>query len=797
MSISLCFGMERYTSAEAGSGTRHGSHYVAGLEKHLIDITEPSTEVTYLTGVTADDMAALYMTALIGQQPVYSSGGYMRHGAAGTALSPVIDRVTVRVNFSTGLTERVELTKERMPAVFMGERDLDRKQRTTDLFPHQRELRQEARMLRSIAKVASNRVVPTPYNSVSDVVAIPVGAHKSSVFTFSDSASWPAGMPVFFDPATGLASSAGTLFKGIVVADNATGSVIHTATTGTVPVLARSHFTISVTSESVLSAIAAGLGGCGGAGTTQNKTTGVDLALAIHPGDMLYSIPSAGHNYVTPFDLTSVFHSVVQTILGMISTAINGAFGLSIPTLPPVSVTAGSVSVSPPTVSFPALSLTFPSLNFGSIDPCLPLSSGADVVVTAISSYDFSSAFADVNAIIDAFNPTFDASLTLPNIDASALEAALNNAIHSLLCSLASVVDEVISNLDEIIQILEAIIEDYLTRMPVGIAGAAVSTDVTGSVLIPVTINSARGAEMQFNKELSDAVFSILKDIPLFGLAPARTVADLFSNVIPLLVTGIHGMQTAVQTAINSLSGDLASGIQGALEVSKSAVSQVVGLIQAEHTQVQALLSSYATENKTIVAAAEQYMLKTAVSSANLVIDYLKAPYIASPKIVLLPSPYPSLAEIDSASITDFCQLATAFTTLAAQLADPAIPTLSTASYIDDQTLYLAVSSHPGGLKIDVSGVPYVRRTTDGATLEDALFVLQSTLSSTASGDMLYFDGSHWTVLSLSATEGDVLVYKDGIWQAIGAGEAVDWQSVSVCVDGVTMSMKVLGTTPS
>ena len=759
--VCLCFGMERYTSAEAGSGTRRGSHYVAGLEKHLIDITSPSTEVTYLTGVTADDMAALYMSALIGQQPIYASGGYMRHGAAGTALSSVIDRVTVRVNFTTGLTERVELTKERMPAVFMGERDLDRKQRTTDLFPHQRELRFEARQLRSTAMVASHRVVPTAYNSLNDVISIPVGSHKSSVFTFSDSASWPAGMPVIFDKATGLASSAGTLFKGIVVADGATGAVIHTATTGTVPVLARSHFTISVMSTSLLSAIAATLVSCGGSSSTQSNSTSVDLALAINPGDMLYSIPSSGHNYVTPFDLTSVFHSVVQTILGLISTAINSAFSLGIPSLRPVDVTEGSVTVSPPTVSFPTLSITFPSLSFGSFDPCLPLSSGSDVVITAIDAYDFSSAFTAVNTLIDAFDPTFDASLTLPNIDASALEADLEAAIQALLCSLASVVDDVISNLDEIIQILEAIIVDYLTRKPVGIAGAALSTTVTGSVLIPVTLNSARGAEMQFNKELSDAVFTILKDIPLFGLAPARTVADLFSNVIPLLVTGIQGMQTAVQTALNTLAGDLAAGVQGALEVSKSAVTEVVGLIQAEHTQVKALLSDYAAENKTIVEAAEQYMLKTAVSGANLMIDYLKAPYIASPKIVLLPSPYPSLTEIDQSSIGDFCDLATAFTTLAAQLADPAIPTLSTASYIDDQTLMLVdpdstVTVASGGTSsvvisngdIDLGSSPTI--TLDGS-IGDA-------------GDILVSDGTNSTWASTGASEGDLLMFTGGSW---------------------------------
>jgi len=253
--------------------------------------------------------------------------------------------------------------------------------------------------------------------SVNDVCQLVVGAPNADVSKFASDDTWPGGMPVFLDKTTGLASSSGTVFAGVTVADGGTGKAITAARTGTVPVRARSHFTIHVTADSVLSNIAATILACGGDAGTHTTDGDFDLAMAIKPGMMLYSIPSLGHNYVTPFDLYSIFHALVADILADIQSAIAGAFVITVPTLPAPTVEGGSLTV--PTASvFPSLSITFPALTFGSFDPCLPLSSGAQDAVDTFDGYDFTSAFAAVQDLITAFDPSFAASLSLPNTHA-------------------------------------------------------------------------------------------------------------------------------------------------------------------------------------------------------------------------------------------------------------------------------------------------------------------------------------------------------------------------------------------
>jgi len=266
------------------------------------------------------------------------------------------------------------------------------------------------------------------------------------------------------------------------------------------------------------------------------------------------------------------------------------------------------------------------------------------------------------------------------------------------------VVDDVISNLDKIIKLIEAIITDYLTRLPVGIARAALSTDVTDTVLLPVDLIGSRGNEIDFIKEVTDPLFSVLKDIPLFGLAPAKAVADLLNTVIPLVLGAIQLVITEASTEIDSLASGLADGVNAALAAAQAVSSEVVGLIAAEHGQVKAMLSAYASANLGIVTAAENKMLELSYKGANLIINYLKAPYMAAPKVYLLPSPYSGLSLLDAP--TDFCDLATKLATLATAIAGAtALPDLSTASYIDDQNLQLGTADNQIALRTaDVDG---------------------------------------------------------------------------------------------
>lgn len=247
---SITFELERYSSTH-GSGNRRGPHYVSGLRKDTY--YDPGSgggvfEVEYADGDTADEKATKIAAALIAQQPTFASGGYKRRGAAGTILTGAIDRVTVRINSGIGLQEEVEYTKERIPTAYVGERELDRRTRTRELFPGQEANRNEVWMLRQLAIAkrgsGSGMTRRTPW----DLTQAPVGSVHSGPqwVTVTASAGPPAppsgetilaGQPIATSKTTGNPSMNGDMLAGIAVTD-ANDADVRTviATQGVVPV---------------------------------------------------------------------------------------------------------------------------------------------------------------------------------------------------------------------------------------------------------------------------------------------------------------------------------------------------------------------------------------------------------------------------------------------------------------------------------------------------------------------------------------------------------------------------------
>jgi len=223
-----------------GDGARHGSHYVPGLCEHVL---ADGTEIVYADFYTADQKATLIVNSLTAQEEFYVAGGFTRNGASGTALTGAIDRVTVRLTFDQGITERVEYSKERSQSNFEAERDLERKQRAKDLFPGQRKLKDESKELDLIAKV-SKELKRSPlepvYGSLAHFMEKPVGAPDCSVAKIYSSDIWLAGQPIFLG-ADGHPGPTGEHFAGIVIADQST-SLVNCATQGIVPVRVKGPF---------------------------------------------------------------------------------------------------------------------------------------------------------------------------------------------------------------------------------------------------------------------------------------------------------------------------------------------------------------------------------------------------------------------------------------------------------------------------------------------------------------------------------------------------------------------------
>lgn len=233
----LVWDAERYNRI-FGNGPRKGPVNVPGLSLHkMFNGGSDQGEINYGDNHTADEKAQEIAGTITAQFPTYASGSYKRQAGYGTQLTGVIDRVTVSLTFGGGISERVELSKERPQSNFEGERDLERKHRARDLFPGQTHLRADVENLELIAKVSKeltrSPLVPV-YGSLAETLENPVGVGDCSVSKIYSTDQWIAGQPVFLDKNDEV-SKDGTRFAGIVIADKAKG-LISVATQGIVPV---------------------------------------------------------------------------------------------------------------------------------------------------------------------------------------------------------------------------------------------------------------------------------------------------------------------------------------------------------------------------------------------------------------------------------------------------------------------------------------------------------------------------------------------------------------------------------
>lgn len=239
------FEAERYFK-DFGSGERQGSHYVNGLAKHqLIGAGSGNVEINFADNETADAKSEKIAAGLILGEEAYAAGGFKRNGVTGTELTGSIDRVTVSLNFDDAITEQVEFSKERSQSNFENERDLERKQRSKDLFPGQRNLTKDVDALNAISRITKELKRPSispEYERLSEVMEKPIGAVDCSVVKIWDASgdAWDAGQPIFLGT-DDKPSDSGKRFGGIVIADQASG-MIACATQGIVPVRVQGPF---------------------------------------------------------------------------------------------------------------------------------------------------------------------------------------------------------------------------------------------------------------------------------------------------------------------------------------------------------------------------------------------------------------------------------------------------------------------------------------------------------------------------------------------------------------------------
>ncbi len=221
---SFAFKTGRYIF-RAGSGDRQQFVNISGLSKHIAG----TQELTYESGKKADDLAMLAAMKVNVTQRYLASGGFLRNGAAGTSLNGSIDRVTIMLRFTGGgegdyLSEQIEYSKERGAPYFQPERDLQRRSKTEELFPGQRALSEETRLIRTIARLRSrNAGRPAGISTPGQAASKPLGnTDPQIIYVNSDSAtSYPIGMPVTAKKVDGnLTMAADGAFKGCLVIAN-------------------------------------------------------------------------------------------------------------------------------------------------------------------------------------------------------------------------------------------------------------------------------------------------------------------------------------------------------------------------------------------------------------------------------------------------------------------------------------------------------------------------------------------------------------------------------------------------
>jgi hypothetical protein len=252
----IAWKVEKYLKS-FGSGPRWGTAHAEGIAQHRVyQGGILYAEVPYPGGDLADDKAEAFAAGLILQDQTYDSGPKTRKGASGTELTGMIDRVTVSVNFEGGITETVDLTKERQPTTYFNERSLDRAAQQHDLYKDQRALQNEVWAMRSYGEEmrAIHRNRPDPLQAHADIQALmsaPIGnPHAGVQMVDIGTTPLPAGTVIYRSDITGEITTTASVgygaapqftFAGVVISDGAAG-IAALATQGVVPVLIHGPF---------------------------------------------------------------------------------------------------------------------------------------------------------------------------------------------------------------------------------------------------------------------------------------------------------------------------------------------------------------------------------------------------------------------------------------------------------------------------------------------------------------------------------------------------------------------------
>jgi len=205
VTAALTFEAERfsyYRSREAQLAYRDYTEKVPDLYAECIVRNGGNAiELTFEDNLTATQKADQIAWSLLQGQPTYLKGRYRRPlmpGMTGTALSSVIDRVTLTQE-TGGIVEEVDYTNERATNAFTPERDFDRRLRSKDLLSGEAELRQRSEHLRLTAKAL--RLMPTLRRTLGDAMRGAGSPYPKEETCIADgTGTLDVGTPLFKEP---------------------------------------------------------------------------------------------------------------------------------------------------------------------------------------------------------------------------------------------------------------------------------------------------------------------------------------------------------------------------------------------------------------------------------------------------------------------------------------------------------------------------------------------------------------------------------------------------------------------
>ncbi len=217
-----------------GAGTRDGYERVTDLNGEFVATANgTNVELPFADGKTGSQKAEEIGNNLLLRQTFYEVGGWSAPGISGVLLSGRVDRITIRLTPSDGLTETVDLTSERQRNSFDPERDFDRRSTLLPLLTGERELKEQSRAMRRTA--VSLRRNPEERATVLAAFDLAFGRSKlKTTLVKEGSGTLPVGTPLWKEAGgrvsvmpTEISDLTSPVLAGVTVRNNegATGPV--------------------------------------------------------------------------------------------------------------------------------------------------------------------------------------------------------------------------------------------------------------------------------------------------------------------------------------------------------------------------------------------------------------------------------------------------------------------------------------------------------------------------------------------------------------------------------------------